>query len=153
MIAFWDDKIQDGIISNHISVFQDIMPTLAEAVGIKVPEETNGISFLPTLLNQDQKEHNFLHWEIQLSGWFQTLPDGGFRQSCRIENWKGIRYGINSTMELYNLKDDLSEKNNIAQKHPDMVNRMLEIFETNRSDTPGFPYGGVVQNYRSMDNF
>jgi len=153
LIAFWKNKIKDGTISNHMSVFQDIMPTLAEVSGVRIPDQTNGLSFLPSLLNLDQNKHDYLNWEIQLSGWFQTIPDGGFRQSCRIGYWKGVRYGINSEMELYDLKDDLSEKNNIALQHPDLVDRMLEIFETNRSDAPGFPYGGVAQNYRSMDIF
>ncbi len=153
MIAFWKNKIKDGSSSNHVSAFQDIMPTLAEVAGVSIPAQTNGLSFLPTLLNQDQKNHEFLNWEIQLSGWFQTLPDGGFRQSCRIGDWKGVRYGINSKMELYNLDDDISESNNIALKYPKLVNRMLTIFETNRTEIPGFPYGGVVQNYKSQDKF
>ena len=80
------------------------MPTLAEVSGIKIPIQTNGISFLPTLLNLDQIKHEYLNWEIQLSGWFQALPDGGFRQSCRIGDWKGVRNGINSEIEIYNLK-------------------------------------------------
>jgi arylsulfatase A-like enzyme len=153
MIAFWKNKIKDGSSSNHVSAFQDIMPTLAEVAGVSIPAQTNGLSFLPTLLNQDQKKHEFLNWEIQLSGWFQTLPDGGFRQSCRIGDWKGVRYGINSKMELYNLDDDISESNNIALKYPELVNRMLTIFETNRTEISGFPYGGVVQNYKSQDKF
>tara|TARA_Y100000590_G_scaffold133001_2_gene152059 strand:- start:1056 stop:2597 length:1542 start_codon:yes stop_codon:yes gene_type:complete len=153
LIAFWKNKIEEGAISNHISAFQDIMPTLAEVAGINIPDHTNGLSFLPTLLNQYQKNHEFLNWEIQLSGWFQTLSDGGFRQSCRMGNWKGVRYGINSEIELYNLDKDISEINNVASQHPELVNKISVIFETNRTETPGFPYGGVVQNYKSQDKF
>ncbi len=152
LIAFWGNRIKSGSISNHISSFQDIMPTLADVGGVDIPSQTNGISFLPTLLNLDQIKHEYLNWEIQLSGWFQTIPDGGFRQSCRIGDWKGVRNGINSDIELYNLKDDISEQNNISSEHPDLVFKMLNIFKNNRSDTPGFPYGGIVQNHRSMDN-
>ena len=153
MIAFWKNKISKGVSTNHISAFQDIMPTLATVAGINIPTHTNGLSLLPTLLNQDQNKHEFLNWEIQLSGWFQTLPDGGFRQSCRIDNWKGVRYGINSEMELYNLDEDISESKNIALQHPELVNRMLTIFESARTETPFFPYGGIIQNYKSQDKY
>lgn len=153
LIVLWKDKIESGSISNHVSSFQDIMPTLAEVAGIKIPIQTNGISFLPTLLNLDQIKHEYLNWEIQLSGWFQALPDGGFRQSCRIGDWKGVRNGINSEIEIYNLKKDISEQNNISSEHPDLIIKMTSIFKNNRSDTQWFPYGGIVQNHRSMDNF
>ena len=33
------------------------------------------------------------------------MPDGGFRQSARQENWKVVRYGINSETELYDLNE------------------------------------------------
>jgi len=153
LIAFWKDRIKSGSISHHVASFQDIMPTLAEVGGVSIPSQTNGISFLPTLLNLNQIKHEYLNWEIQLSGWFQTLPDGGFRQSCRIGDWKGVRNGINSEIELYNLKDDISEQNNIASEHPDLIFKISNIFKNNRSDTQGFPYGGFVQNHRSMDKF
>ena len=151
MIAFWKNKISKGVSTNHISAFQDIMPTLAEVAGINIPTHTNGLSFLPTLLNKEQDKHEFLNWELQLSGWFQTLPDGGFRQSCRMDNWKAVRYGVNSEIELFNLNQDISESNNIASQHPELTERMIKIFESSRIDAPFFPYGGVIQNYKSQD--
>ena len=54
MIAFWENKISKGVSTNHISAFQDIMPTLAEVAGINIPTHTNGLSFLPTLVNKEQ---------------------------------------------------------------------------------------------------
>ena len=72
------------------------MPTFADMAGAETPEQTDGISFLPLLLGEEQREHEALNWEIQLSGWFQTLPDGGFRQSARMGEWKAVRYGAGS---------------------------------------------------------
>ena len=92
LIAYWNQNIASGTVSNHISSFQDIMPTFSDIIGFKNSNDTDGISFLPTLLSKKLKKHKFLNWEFQLSGWFQTIPDGGFRQSIRIENWKAVRY-------------------------------------------------------------
>lgn len=147
LIVYWKNKIIPGSKTNHISGFRDIMTTFAEIIGIKKPSHNKGISFLPTLLNQKQKKHEFLNWEFQLSGSFQELPHGGFRQSVRLGDFKAVRYGINSKTEVYNLKEDESETNDIANFHPKIVEKAEHIFLSERSDTFGFPYGGVVQDF------
>ena len=147
LIAYWKNKITPGSKTNHISGFRDVMTTFAEIIGIEKPSHNNGISFLPTLLNRKQKKHEFLNWEFQLSGSFQELPDGGFRQSVRIGDFKAVRYGINSNTEVYNLINDESETNDISNLHPKIVKKAEQIFLSERSDTFGFPYGGVIQNF------
>lgn len=147
LIAYWKNKIIPGSKTNHISGFRDVMTTFAEIIGIEKPSHNNGISFLPTLLNMKQKKHEFLNWEFQLSGSFQELPDGGFRQSVRIGDFKAVRYGINSNTEVYNLINDESETNDISNLHPEIVEKAEQIFLSERSDTFGFPYGGVIQNF------
>ena len=147
LIAYWKNKIIPGSKTNHISGFRDVMTTFAEITGIEKPSHNNGISFLPTLLNKKQKKHEFLNWEFQLSGSFQELPDGGFRQSVRIGDFKAVRYGINSNTEVYNLINDESETNDISNLHPEIVEKAEQIFLSERSDTFGFPYGGVIQNF------
>jgi arylsulfatase A-like enzyme len=133
--------------------FQDLMPTFAEVAGTQIPEQTDGLSFLPLLLGKKQEKHDVLTWEFQLSGWFQTLPDGGFRQSARRDNWKAVRYGIHSETELYDLDQDLSESNNLAGEHPEIVEEMNKLMETSRTKTDGFPYGGVVQHHKSQERY
>ena len=151
LIAYWDQNILPGSVSNHVSSFQDIMPTFSEIIGFESVHDTDGVSFLPTLLSKRQEKHKFLNWEFQLSGWFQTIPNGGFRQSVRLENWKAVRYNLNSDIELYNLKNDPGETKNIAKLHPNIINRVDSIFKISRTDAAGFPYGGVKQDYKSMD--
>ena len=50
MVAWCPGTIKAGAQSDHISAFWDVMPTLAELTGTVLPEQTDGISFLPTLL-------------------------------------------------------------------------------------------------------
>jgi Arylsulfatase A and related enzymes len=114
LIAYWNQNIASGTVSNHISSFQDIMPTFSEIIGFENSNDTDGISFLPTLLSKEQKKHKFLNWEFQLSGWFQTIPNGGFRQSVRMENWKAVRYDLGSNIELYILENDPGETQDIC---------------------------------------
>lgn len=153
MLASWKGKIKSGKVTDHIGGFQDFMPTFAEIAGIENPNQSNGISLLPLLKGESQIRHDYLNWEFQLVGWGRKLPEGGFRQSARIDNWKGVRYGINSETELYNLDEDISETNNIASEHTEMVQQMEKLFKKNRSETEGSPYGGVVQDYKAKEKF
>ena len=153
LLAYWRGRTAAGTTTEHIGAFQDLMPTFAEIAGAETPEQTDGISFLPLLLGEEQREHEALNFEIQLSGWFQTLPDGGFRQSARMGEWKAVRYGVDSATELYNLNHDISESNDLADDHPEIVQQMNRLFESARTETPGFPYGGVVQHHKSQDRY
>ena len=150
LIAYWEGIIEKNSISSHIASFQDIMPTLSDLIGFKKNRYTDGISFVPALFSQKQTKHEYLNWEFQLSGWFQEIPDGGFRQSVRIGDWKAVRYNLNSNIELYNLQDDEGENNNLMIQYPEIVEKAKNIFKYSRSETNGFPYGGVKQNHKSM---
>ena len=94
----------------------------------------------------------------ELRGIKRDLYEGGIRvpmtaMSARIDNWKGVRYGIISKTELYNIDVDISESNNIAEEHPGIVQQMEKLFQENHSETEGFPYDGVVQDYKAKDKF
>ena len=108
-----------------------------------------------TNISKEQQKHEYLNWEFQLSGWFQNLPHGGFRQSLSESAiGKQVRYNLGSDIQLYDIKEDEGETNNLAQYHPEIINKALEdIFKNSRTDANGFPYGGVVQDYKSMDRY
>ena len=122
MIASWPAKIKPGSTSNHISAFWDVLPTLGDLIGAETPKEVDGISFLPTLLGTDsQPSHEFLYWEF---------PAYKGQQAVRLGDWKGIRKNIfegNMKIELYNLKHDPAETNDIADQHPEIVAQIETI--------------------------
>ena len=151
LVVYWKDKVDAGAVTDHVAAFQDVMPTFAEAAGVAVPEQADGISFLPLLLGQRQPRHEVLNWELQLSGWFQPLPDGGFRQAARRGKWKAVRYGVDSPTALYDLSRDPGEATDRAALHPRIVAEMNRVFAERRTDAPGFPYGGVVQRHESRE--
>jgi len=151
-IAYWKDKIKPATVSGHQGAFYDFMPTFAEIAGIEPPGQ-DGISILPELLGKKQQKHDYLYWELQLDGWGRELPKGGFRQAIRMDNWKAVRYGINSETELYNLEEDVFETNNLAADFPGIILKMNKLFQESRTETKGFPYGGKIQNYRARDRY
>jgi arylsulfatase A-like enzyme len=142
MIAFWPGKIKAGTVSNHPSGFYDIMPTLAEIAGISKPKDTDGISFLPELMGNEQEKHEFLYWEITERVMPNHSQGDGFRQAVRFGNWKAVRIGGNGEIELYNLETDIVEKNNLASSYPELVKEAAVYFGEARTENPYFPYGG-----------
>jgi arylsulfatase len=121
MIASWPSQVKSGSVSNHISAFWDVLPTMCELAGINTPENTDGISFLPELKGQKQKAHNYLYWEF---------PETGGQQAVRMGKWKAIRLNIrkgNLKIELYNLETDLQELTDVSAKYPKIVKMMEQI--------------------------
>ncbi len=123
MIASWPNHIKPNTKSNHISAFYDLMPTICDIAGVEAPDYIDGISFKSTLLDQNQKEHDFLYWEF---------PSYNGQQAVRIGKWKGIRKNIfdgNMTIELYNLEIDLKEQVDVSSQHPKIVEKIKAIVQ------------------------
>jgi len=139
MIARWTGKIEPGSTTDHVSAFWDVLPTIAEVTGTEPPEYIDGISFAPTLLGRpaEQKQHEFLYWEF--TGY-------GGQQAVRLGDWKAVRQGMlrrNNPdplkIELYNLKDDVGESQDVSAAHPDVVARMQKIMQSEHVPSELFP--------------
>jgi arylsulfatase A-like enzyme len=137
MIVRWPAEIEANSKSNHISAFWDVFPTFADIAGIEVSEDLDGISFLPTLTKEgDQKEHNYLYWEFH---------ERGGRQAIRKGDWKAVKYEVlknpDKQLELYDLSKDISESNNVAAEHPEIVAEMETLFSGARTHSEIFTFG------------
>jgi arylsulfatase A len=134
LIVKWPGVIQKGSINDHVSAFWDLLPTFAEIIGHEVPENIDGISFLKTLKGEsDQKQHHYLYWEfVELGG----------RQAIRKGDWKAVRYSVRNNpeapIEIYNLKEDPSEANNLASMNPEILQEMKILFNQAHSPNPVF---------------
>ncbi|MEZ4699359.1 MAG: arylsulfatase [Rhodothermales bacterium] len=139
LIARWPGKIAAGSVSDHLSAFWDVMPTLADLAGTHAPAGIDGISFAPTLLADPagQPEHDLLYWEF---------PDYGGQQVARMGPWKAVRQQMRVKdnpdplhIELYNLEDDIGETTDVSADHPDLVARFDSLMAAARTPSPLFP--------------
>jgi len=139
MLARWPGVISPGTTTNHLSAFQDVLPTMAELVEQPLPKQADGISFLPLLkgMTHQQKKHEFLYWEF-CKGNEQSL----FSQAIRMKDWKGYREKSKNQeamtpLELYNLKEDPFEQTNLALQEPQIVTQLLSLIKKARQPLPG----------------
>lgn len=137
MVARWPGKIKPETVSHHPCAFWDVLPTLCDIAGVRPPGQVDGISFAPTLLgNGRQKQHEYLYWEF---------PAYGGQQAVRLGDWKGVRQRMmgkkpNLRIELYDLKEDPGETNDVADQHPEIVTRIRRIMQTSRTVSETFPF-------------
>ena len=93
----------------------DIVPTTLDFLGIPINKEAQGLSLIPLIENADiKKDYNrFAYSEASPQKW-----------AIRTNQWKLIY--DNGNYQLYNLKDDGSEVNNLAIKNPEVVYELTQ---------------------------
>ena len=132
-IAYWPNRIKAGSTSDQPFYFGDLMATAAELAGTSSPSALDSISFLPTLINnsKQQKKREFIYWEFLEKKGAQALVLG---ESGR---WKALRKNSAiAPIEIYDLKNDIGEINNIANIHPEIVSKAEELFKTEHVSNP-----------------
>lgn len=134
-IAWWPGKIKAGGTSDYTGAFWDLLPTFAELAKQPQPKGIDGISIVPALLGQkNAPAHPWLYWEFH---------EQGGKQAVRMGKWKGVKLNAaanaDGPVELYDLQTDVSEKNNIAGKHPDVVAEIKKIMKQQHRESTDFP--------------
>jgi len=131
MIVRWPGTVSPNTTSDVPWYFADVLPTLADLAGVAPPSSIDGISVLPTIFGKKQNlENRHLYWEF-----FER----GFQQAVRKGKWKAIRPGVGEPLELYNIKKDLSETDNVASTHPGVVAEMESIIHSARTPSRNWP--------------
>ena len=121
LIASWPGTIPAGSTTDQWTTQYDLMPTLADAGGMKKTAEMDGISILPTLRNQPEKQtkREHLYWEFY---------ERAKQQAVHLGKWKGYRLnGLKGKVELYDLSTDIAEEKDVAAEFPEVVQRIEKI--------------------------
>lgn len=135
-IVKWPGVVAPGSVSYHESAFWDFMPTVCDLIGAPVPENTDGLSYLPTLTgNGEQKQHDYLYFEFH---------ERGGKQAVIKDRWKLIRLQVNTpekeTYELYNLNADPGEIADVARWYPEKVQELKQIMISSRTTNENWKF-------------
>lgn len=123
LIIRWPNVVQPGTISNEVVTSVDYWPTIAEATGQPIPDSIDGLSLVEHLRSNGTKslDREAVHWHFPH---YRHAP--GPYSIIRAGDWKLIRW-YEGGHELYNLRSDLSEQNELSGKHPDIVTRLDDM--------------------------
>ena len=141
MFVWWPAQVKSKTHSNVPVTNLDFYPTLLDILDIPVPEDLilDGVSILPVLMGGKIEERPlFWHFPIYLEGGNEETQDPVFRTRpgsvVRLGDWKLIEYFENGDLELYNLKEDIGEKNNLAEKNQDKLKELHDLLKTWREE-------------------
>ena len=127
MIVKWPGKVREASTSDHYLMIEDFYPTILEMAGItnySTKNQIDGISFLPMLFEQgDTSINRPLFWNFP-NIWGNEGPGINLNCAVRLGDWKLVYYWATGFKELFNIKEDIGEKKNIATLHPEKVDEL-----------------------------
>ncbi|REJ90676.1 MAG: arylsulfatase [Planctomycetota bacterium] len=139
MIVSWPEKYdQGGEVRTQFTHVIDVAATILDAAGIEEPRSVNGTaqkpiegrSFLSVLEDADAEE-------IRTSQYFEMFvnrgiyKDGWWAGSRSFDPWNPIRNEfdpLKAEWELYNLDEDFSQANNLANEHPEKLDELVKLW-------------------------
>jgi len=121
LIVRWPRVVKPGTTCDVPVTSVDYFPTVCEAAGVPLPKDRpiDGESIMPLLAQTGTLKRDAIFWH------FPHYRGGIVPYSIiRAGDWKLLKRYDGKTWELFNLKDDLSETTDLADKHPDVVRRL-----------------------------
>lgn len=138
-VIHWPGTVAPGSATDHLSAFQDILPTFAELAGAPLPDDIDGISLAPTLLGEPERQvaHGHLYWE-----WPGVAGRFGAAQAIRMGRWKLLRrkrWLRSPSVELYDLDADPREERDISADQPELVVDLIARMDREHLPSAEFP--------------
>ncbi|MGC8744268.1 MAG: sulfatase [Verrucomicrobiia bacterium] len=127
LIVYWKNVVKPGSICDEPVISVDYFPTILEIAGLKAPQNhiVDGESIVPLLKQTGKLRRENIFWHYP-----HYHPGGATPYSAvRSGNFKLIEFFEDSRLELYDLAADPSEKNNIANKNPELTRKLHELLK------------------------
>ena len=137
-LARWPGRVPAGRVSDEPWAFWDFLPTALELSGTPAPTglRTDGLSLASFLQGGAAPKRDYFYWELHE---MQSI------QAARWGDWKAVRNGPAAKVEIYDLKADAGEQQDLATKRPELVERALAIFKEAHVDHPDWPMRTMKQ--------
>lgn len=147
----WPGVTEAGSKSDEPITAVDLFPTICEMSGAPIPpsQELDGKSILPilqskqtTLGENEQPRAIFWHFPCYLQSYRNVIDeqrDPLFRtRPCSVVrkgDWKLVQYFEDNQIELFNLKNDIGETNNLRDRNPEKAKELLDSLMAWQSKT------------------
>ncbi|MAU62878.1 MAG: arylsulfatase [Flavobacteriaceae bacterium] len=118
-------KIED------VTVSYDLFPTILDYVGLKSETELDGKSLMPLLEGKSKIEREEVFWHFPHYHGSLWKPGSAIRKG----DWKLVQHFESNTLELYNLKSDIGEMDDLSSKFPEKTQDLLNRLNNLRKET------------------
>ncbi len=135
MIVRWKGAVPAGTVSGMPWWFADFLPICANLAGGEAPAGIDGHNVWPGVIGSK-------YWAPPVRPFYWEFHERGFQQAACWKDWKAIRTGVNKPLQLYDLKNDVGEKNDLAAEQPEVVKKMEEILDKERTESKEWPVRG-----------
>ena len=124
MIIRWPGVARSATVCDQPVTSTDFYPTIVDMAGLPLQpqQHRDGVSLVPLLKGEGFRPRP-LFWHYPHYGNQGGAPGGAVRDG----DWKLIEWFEDGRLELYNLREDIGEKTNLADKHPDQVARLRSL--------------------------
>ena len=131
-IARWPGKVPAGQVNETPWAFWDFLPTAAELAGAELRADAprDGHSVVTLLMGGEAPKRDYFYWELHEKASIQAI---------RFGDWKAVKNGPKSQIELYNLKTDESESRDLAAEKLDLVAKAESLIKAARNEDPNWP--------------
>lgn len=122
-IVKWPARTKPGTVSEAVITSMDFFPTLLEMAGLPSRPDlhVDGKSLVPVLQQQADQVHAATYFHYPHRSNQQGAPCG----AIRVGDYKLINFFDDNKLELYNLKEDISETRNLADTMPELRDSLL----------------------------
>jgi arylsulfatase A-like enzyme len=121
LIVRWPGKIAPGSVCHVPATSVDFLPTISETANISLPDdrEIDGESLMPLFTQKGSLKRDAIYWHFpHYRG--EVVPYSIIRKDA----WKLIKRYEGKTFELFNLKEDIGEQHDLADKMPEKVREL-----------------------------
>lgn len=130
VIFYWKDRIQGSMDTSSLVSMEDVVPTILDVAGAKIPEGLPGYSLKP-LLDGGQMEQRdaivgYAHQRRSETDMMGQRAEGYY---VRTQRWHFLWYKDNGLMELYDMTVDEKSEQNLIDKFPHLVEGFQEKIE------------------------
>ena len=144
-VARWPGRIPAGTETSAMAATVDLLPTVAKLAGAELPKhQIDGLDIGPVLLSatpvESPREKYCFYWgqelhAVRIGPWKLHLPHASITiPEPGAEGRPGKVQQVKTELALYNLEEDIGERNNVAEQRAEIVQRLTEYAETMRSE-------------------
>jgi len=147
MIIKWPSVVKPGGVCSEPVTSTDFYPTMLQMAGLplKPEQHVDGVSLLPLLKGKGKLKREAIYWHYPHYHGSGNRPSG----AVRAGDYKLIEWYEDSSVELYNLRNDIGEKHDLAGRMPEKAAELRSMLQTWRNRMKAkMPVSGPREDFK-----